>query len=197
SGSNNDPYYDGKILAAVGDVLVVVPNWRLGVLGFLNVALPDAPVNAGFLDQAEALRWTMRHAAAFGGNASDVVVVGHGSGASAVGYHLFAGEFLQAGVRKLVFMSESPFTRYPVYGRSLDEKRAILARLVCERTERARSWLACLRDLPVAALLEQPPGALRGLPTFFPVLPVMWKRSSWEMLKVVVALSTTVLGAYT
>ena len=39
-----------------GDVVVVAVNYRLGVLGFLN--LPEVgPCNAGLLDQVAALRW--------------------------------------------------------------------------------------------------------------------------------------------
>ncbi|KAH6920363.1 hypothetical protein HPB50_028649 [Hyalomma asiaticum] len=61
TGSNNDPHYDGRALAALGDVVVVVPNWRLGVLGFFSLSQSDeVPINVGLLDQAESLRWTAR-----------------------------------------------------------------------------------------------------------------------------------------
>lgn len=114
TGSNNDLHYDGRALAALGDVVVVVPNWRLGVLGFLRLSRSDdVPINAGLLDQAEVLRWTARNVDAFGGNKSDLVVVGHGSGASALAYHLMLGQGLSnvAPILKVVFMSESPMTR--------------------------------------------------------------------------------------
>ncbi|KAH9371023.1 hypothetical protein HPB48_013416 [Haemaphysalis longicornis] len=105
--------YDGRALAAFGDVVVVVPNSRLGVLGFLNLPVPGAPFNAGLLDQAEALNWTAHNIGFFGGDESDLVVVGDGSGASALAYHLLANERLTAfaNVHKVVFMSESPLTR--------------------------------------------------------------------------------------
>ncbi|KAL3242002.1 hypothetical protein MRX96_021537 [Rhipicephalus microplus] len=35
-GSNCHPLYDGRWLAAFGDVVVAVPNYRLGPLGFLG-----------------------------------------------------------------------------------------------------------------------------------------------------------------
>lgn len=187
TGSNNDPYLDGRILAAVGEVMVVVPNWRLGRLGFVSMGTADSPLNVGFLDQAEAFEWVRRHAEPFGGNASDIVVVAHASGASALGYHMFAGEGMVPGARKLVFMSESPFTRYPVYGlnRAPDQMRAILARLLCdEEAEIKGAWLQCWRKLPVELLFKTPPGALRALPTFFPNLPIMWNPVMWKKLQV-------------
>ncbi|KAH6940231.1 hypothetical protein HPB50_026353 [Hyalomma asiaticum] len=182
TGSNNDPYHDGGILAAVGGVMVVVPNWRLGLLGFVSMATADSPLNAGFLDQVEAFLWIRRNAGPFGGNVSDIVVVAHAAGASALGYHLFANQGALPGVRKVVFMSESPFTRYPVYGynRAPDQKRAILARLLCDDDAEKDTWLQCLRDLPVQALFRTPPGALRSLPTFFPILPIMWNPIMWK-----------------
>ncbi|KAL3251622.1 hypothetical protein MRX96_055058 [Rhipicephalus microplus] len=120
TGSNNNPQYDGRALAALGDVVVVVPNWRLGVPGFFSLTQSDdVPINVGLLDQAESLRWMARNVDAFGGNKSDLVVVGHGSGASALAYHLMVGQGLSdvAPILKAVFMSESPITRYPVFSR--------------------------------------------------------------------------------
>ncbi|KAK8785423.1 hypothetical protein V5799_008212, partial [Amblyomma americanum] len=193
TGSNNDPQYDGRVLAALGDVVVVVPNWRLGVLGFLSLTRSDgAPVNAGLLDQAEALRWTARNVEFFGGNKSDLVVVGHGSGASALGYHLMSGSGLRsvATIRRAVFMSESPMTRYPVYTDHQKEEEGailetdILAELFCtQSSQNYSSLLECLRSIPVETLLKKPPRALRELPLFFPVLPVMWPRRTWKKLK--------------
>ncbi|XP_075534968.1 cholinesterase-like [Dermacentor variabilis] len=176
AGSNNDPYHDGRILAAVGEVMVVVPNWRLGRLGFVSMATADSPLNVGFMDQAEAFQWVRHNAEPFGGNASDIVIVAHASGASALGYHMFAGEGMVPGARK-----------YPVYGlnRAPDQMRAILARLLCgDEASTKGAWLQCWRRLPVESLFKTPPGALRGLPTFFPNLPIMWNPVMWKKLRV-------------
>ncbi|XP_065295085.1 cholinesterase-like isoform X2 [Dermacentor albipictus] len=188
TGSNNDPHYDGRALAALGDVVVVVPNWRLGVLGFLSLARSDeVPINAGLLDQAEVLRWTARNVDAFGGNKSDLVVVGHGSGASALAYHLMLGHGLSdvAPILKVVFMSESPMTRYPVPNGGQESAQSeypnASVRLLCEQNN--SSLLSCLRRLPVEELLRRQRGDPRELPKFFPVLPVMWPTRLWKDLK--------------
>ncbi|XP_071505732.1 cholinesterase-like [Diadema antillarum] len=49
--------YYGLPLAAVGDVIIVVPNYRLGVFGFLATADDTYPGNYGMLDQVAALVW--------------------------------------------------------------------------------------------------------------------------------------------
>nr|XP_050043638.2 cholinesterase-like [Dermacentor andersoni] len=192
TGSNNDPHYDGRALAALGDVVVVVPNWRLGVLGFLSLARSDdVPINVGLLDQAEVLRWTARNVDAFGGNKSDLVVVGHGSGASALTYHLMLGQGLSdvAPILKVVLMSESPMTRYPVPNRGQESGHSEYSnapvRRLCEEAEQIKSsLLSCLRKLPVEELLRRQRGDSRELPQFFPMLPVMWPTRLWKELKV-------------
>ncbi|KAH7961848.1 hypothetical protein HPB52_012653 [Rhipicephalus sanguineus] len=188
TGGNNDPYHDGGILAAMGGVMVVVPNWRLGLLGFVSMATADSPLNVGFLDQVEAFQWVRRNAGPFGGNVSDIVIAAQGSGASALGYHLFAYDGSLPGLcrlyegRNLVLHKPTRSIWYPMYGynRAADQKRAILARLLCDEGAEKDTWLQCLRSLPVQALFKTPPGALRSLPTFFPILPIMWNPIMWK-----------------
>jgi para-nitrobenzyl esterase len=82
--------YDGRKLAAEGDVIVVTFNYRIGALGFL--ALPgltgESPGsqsgNYGLQDQQTALRWVQRNIAAFGGDSSNVTLFGESTGAVSV-----------------------------------------------------------------------------------------------------------------
>ena len=46
-GSIRKPVYDGRALAAVGDVIVVTINYRLGAFGFFTTNTDAAPVNNG------------------------------------------------------------------------------------------------------------------------------------------------------
>ncbi|KAH7953429.1 hypothetical protein HPB49_008111 [Dermacentor silvarum] len=89
-GGNNDRLLDARYLAVMGDVVVVAPNYRLGVLGFLTDGTEDAPGNAGLYDQLTALQWVREYIGYFGGNGSDVVAVGHGAGAASIGLLLFS-----------------------------------------------------------------------------------------------------------
>ncbi|KAB1273078.1 Cocaine esterase [Camelus dromedarius] len=49
--------YDGSALAAFEDVIVVVTQYRLGVLGFFSTGDIHATGNWGYLDQVAALHW--------------------------------------------------------------------------------------------------------------------------------------------
>ena len=87
--------YNGKRLAALGDVVVVTINYRLGAFGFLNLA--DAtdgklPGNGteGLTDQIAALRWVKENIANFGGDAGNVTVFGESAGAMSIGALLAA-----------------------------------------------------------------------------------------------------------
>ncbi|KAL3249682.1 hypothetical protein MRX96_055891 [Rhipicephalus microplus] len=122
TGSNRDYPLDGSYLSALGDVVVVVPNYRLGALGFLYNGGPEAPGNVGLQDQLLALEWTRAHIGSFAGNSSDVVAMGHGAGAGSIGLHMFgsaaAGDDRErrgsVGIPRLtraILMSGSPFTR--------------------------------------------------------------------------------------
>jgi para-nitrobenzyl esterase len=67
-------------LAALGDVVVVTIDFRLGVFGFF--AHPGLPGSGSFglQDQQAALRWVRANAAAFGGDPHNVTLFGESGG---------------------------------------------------------------------------------------------------------------------
>lgn len=91
-GSGGD--YDGSILAAGQNVVVVTLNYRLGILGWFShpalraqgVTPEDASGNFGTLDQILALRWVREHIVHFGGDPDRVTVFGESAG----GQNIFA-----------------------------------------------------------------------------------------------------------
>ena len=89
-GSGATPWYDGRAFCRRGDVVVVTLNYRLGVLGFLDLsALGDPPLDhsglCGLLDQIAALRWVRDNIAAFGGDPGAVTIFGESAGAMSIG----------------------------------------------------------------------------------------------------------------
>lgn len=93
SGSASDPgfagglLYDGATLAEQGDLVFVSIQYRVGAFGFF--AHPEfaadntrnAKGNWGLMDQLAALEWVKRNIAAFGGNSTQVTVLGQSAGA--------------------------------------------------------------------------------------------------------------------
>src|SRR5262245_26710827 len=86
-GTAGVPLYDGRRLAARGDVVVVTVSYRVGALGFACLdAEADEPAvaNLGLLDQIAALHWVRQYASAFGGDPARVTVFGESAGAGSV-----------------------------------------------------------------------------------------------------------------
>ncbi|MBB6096501.1 para-nitrobenzyl esterase [Povalibacter uvarum] len=88
-GSGALSIYDGTHLASQG-IMVVTINYRVGPFGFLahpeltREARGTAAGNYGLQDMIAALRWVQDNAAAFGGDAANVTIMGQSAGAMAV-----------------------------------------------------------------------------------------------------------------
>ncbi|XP_068168271.1 fatty acyl-CoA hydrolase precursor, medium chain-like [Antennarius striatus] len=72
--------YDGAPLAAYENMVMVIIQYRLGILGFLSTGDEHARGNWGFLDQLASLRWVQENIEAFGGNPQSVTVAGESAG---------------------------------------------------------------------------------------------------------------------
>ena len=89
-GTANPRNWGDRFVLAHPEVVFVSINYRLGLLGFLDLSsLPDGKDyarsgNLGLLDQVEALRWVRRNIAAFGGDPDNVTIMGHSAGAGSV-----------------------------------------------------------------------------------------------------------------
>ncbi|CAN7999388.1 unnamed protein product, partial [Ixodes hexagonus] len=149
-GSND--LFDGRALAARGDVTVVVPNYRLGVLGFLNANRTDAPGNVGLQDMLLAIKWVQDNIDVFGGDAKNasIVLFGHDTGATSLGYFLLHGGLLKS--KRLILHSGSPLR--PLWDNTAGagaNLRALAANASCPAGADG-ALLDCLRNLTTAEL---------------------------------------------
>ena len=79
-------WYNFTAFSSGGEAVVIVPNYRVGPLGFMATAELSATAasgasgNYGVMDCAAAMRWARRNAAAFGGDATRITAAGQSSG---------------------------------------------------------------------------------------------------------------------
>lgn len=81
-----DPEIYGPENLVSKNVIIVLPNYRLGPLGFLCLQNETAPGNAALKDLALALKWTHNNIKEFGGDPSKIVVGGEGMAGALVQY---------------------------------------------------------------------------------------------------------------
>lgn len=167
NASGTAPIYWGDELAKEG-LIVVNPNFRLNVFGFL--AHPELSAesanhvsgNYGLLDQIAVLRWIKANIAAFGGDPSRVTIYGQSAGAQAISLlmtsplaqGLFAAGIGESNAQLAPTGSEDGM-------KTLAE--AEKAGLAFARKVGANS-LADLRALPAETLLQAAPGRTGGYP---------------------------------
>ena len=158
--------YDAQQLASSGQVIVVSPNYRFGIFGFLaHPALNHGKAkqmsgNFGLEDQQAALRWVQRNAATFGGDPSNVTIFGESAGGTSVCSHmaapssagLFHRAILQSAQCTGEKWSPGPPTWFPLLRADREENGLdIAAKLGCPDT---RTAAACLRAKPVEELAK-------------------------------------------
>jgi para-nitrobenzyl esterase len=153
-------------LANSGRVVVVSPNYRLGIFRFLaHPALDHGGArqlsgNFGLEDQQAALRWVQRNAAAFGGDPGNVTIFGESAGGTSVCSHLvapgsaglFQKAILQSAERTGQKWSPGPPTWFPL-PRSEREQHGldVAAKVGCSDL---RTAAACLRAKPTDELTK-------------------------------------------
>ncbi|CAL4094682.1 unnamed protein product, partial [Meganyctiphanes norvegica] len=72
------------------DMVLVIPQYRLGSLGFFSTDSDASPGNYGMLDQVLALQWVQENIHAFGGNPNQVTLAGDCAGGASAIYHMLS-----------------------------------------------------------------------------------------------------------
>ena len=130
-GSGSQDLYDGSTLARRGDVVVVTPNYRLGVFGFLGLDDERFAPNAGLLDQLAVLEWVADHAAAFGGDPGNVTLMGESAGAISVAALMTSAR--AAGRFNRVVAQSGAGRRLPSAGKAMELAERVLIILGLDR----------------------------------------------------------------
>ncbi|KAJ7183226.1 alpha/beta-hydrolase [Mycena filopes] len=159
AASNRD--YDPTFLiqrsvAIEKPIIFVSANYRVNTFGFLaSASVPPEDLNAGLLDQRQALVFVRDHIEAFGGDPSKVTIWGQSAGAGSVEAHFIyppAGPPLfRAGIAD---SSTGPFKNSPApstYDKAGKPFDRLLSATSCMPGHGA---LECLRNVPFKQLLD-------------------------------------------
>ncbi|KAL1483705.1 hypothetical protein MTO96_012503, partial [Rhipicephalus appendiculatus] len=147
--STNDVPQWADLAAKVGAV-VVAPNTRLGVLGFLHTRnVPGLTPDVAEEDMMVAMQWALENAAAFGAAPSALMLVGNGSGA----YMLVqAAGRLNVSVARAVIEGSVYTSAVPANAGPMDPSKQLAGKLGCDVKDNS-TWLRCLSDAKLDALL--------------------------------------------
>ena len=159
-GSGHMDPHDGLRLSAMGDVIVVTINYRLGPFGFMaHPALRDdqgRTGNYGLYDQAAALQWVHDNIANFGGDPDNVTLFGESAGGMSVGMHLISP--ISKGLFHRAIIESGPIL---LLNRSVDSVAAAAenaaARAGCGDPATAAQ---CLRALPAEEVVKKLKGGI-------------------------------------
>jgi para-nitrobenzyl esterase len=143
--------YEGSVLARRNDAVVVTVNYRLNLLGFLNLKKATggkipATGNEGLLDQVAALKWVQEHIAAFGGDPDNVTIMGESAGSMSIAC-LLTMPAAKGLYHKAILESGVGTTTVPL------AKAAEVGRLFLEVTGISSDDVDALRALTVKQLL--------------------------------------------
>ncbi|XP_025049553.1 neuroligin-2 isoform X2 [Alligator sinensis] len=145
--------FDGSVLAAYGNVIVVTMNYRLGVLGFLSTGDQAAKGNYGLLDQIQALRWLNENIGHFGGDPERITIFGSGAGASCVNL-LILSHHSEGLFQKAIAQSGTAISSWSVNYQPLKYTRLLASKVGCDHLDTAEA-VECLRRKPYRELVDQ------------------------------------------
>ncbi|XP_037371738.1 carboxylesterase 4A [Talpa occidentalis] len=144
--------YDGSELAAREQVVVVLLQYRLGILGFLSTGDSQARGNWALLDQVEALRWVQKNIAAFGGDPGRVTLFGQSAGAFCIS-GLMMSPLARGLFHRAISQSGTAVLRNFINPDPLAVAKKIAHLAGCKHNS-TQILVECLRALPVAKMMH-------------------------------------------
>ncbi|KAH7961180.1 hypothetical protein HPB52_005185 [Rhipicephalus sanguineus] len=163
AGGNADRLHDGSVLASQGQVVVIVPNYRLGVFGFPSRDIVGAARNPGLLDLAMALDWVRESVAVFGGNSKNVVLYGSGWGSYLAGLFVVSPKLRSHfATYRVILGSGSPLLKSNHEHQTEEHWNGFLGATGCGDADE-NATLECLRNATassIAVAQEQFPGTV-------------------------------------
>nr|XP_019001775.1 uncharacterized protein I203_05482 [Kwoniella mangroviensis CBS 8507]OCF65236.1 hypothetical protein I203_05482 [Kwoniella mangroviensis CBS 8507] len=185
TGSASAPGLDGSKLAVQGNIIVVVLQYRLGVLGFLppSSASSSSDPNLGLRDVTLALKGIQKGIGFVGGDEDRVTIGGQSSGAGLIrallGVPDAKGLFRAAIIQSDPMASSQNYLDIDSYGNSPTSITTKLQNAFYSQEPMNKCTdLKCLQSIPSASiiaaqnvLLSTAPLMIEGLPISMPIRP--------------------------
>lgn len=152
TGSGNVDNDLGPEFLLQHDVILVTMNYRLEVLGFLSLDIPEVPGNAGVKDQVAALRWVKSNIRKFGGDPDNVTLFGESSGASAVTNHM-SSPMSKGLFQKAIAQSGVSIADWAL-GKSPKDRAFRVGKVLGKETNDTTELLEFLRQVPAIDLVQ-------------------------------------------
>ncbi|XP_039267780.2 carboxylesterase 5A-like [Styela clava] len=145
--------FDGTVLSALHDVVVVIPNYRVGVFGFFSLGR-NSPCtgNAGLLDQRMALQWVQNNIEAFGGDKNNVTIFGESAGGCSVNHHVNSS--MSSGLFHKAISHSGQSTLAKIFKRDLTRARENLLEILDINETDPMERLNKLQNIPAEKLVK-------------------------------------------
>lgn len=136
------------------DIVLVVPQYRLGPLGFLSTQSETITGNAGLLDIVLALNWIKTYVSLFGGNPNQITIFGQSSGAAMVSALLFSPKVSKDMCHRAIIQSGSYFGPTSVDLNPIENSKGIAIAGGCNQTETINEINDCLINMNIVTLFK-------------------------------------------
>ncbi|XP_065219705.1 uncharacterized protein LOC135845169 [Planococcus citri] len=136
------------------DVVMVVIQYRVNILGFLSTGDNVLPGNMGMKDQVMALKWVQKNIAAFGGNPNLITLTGQSAGAASTHYHMYS-RLSKDLFHRAIIQSGSALAAWSYTPLKLARQRAFaLGTLTHCPTGNSKELINCLKTVPANELVS-------------------------------------------
>lgn len=183
-GNATDSTKHGPDYLLEKEVILVTPNYRVGILGFLSLDHKEAPGNMGLRDQVMALKWVQKNIINFGGDPNNVTIFGISAGGASVEYLLLSP--LPEGLfHKAIAQSGSSLIKWAQNSSTNVRELALRIPVLKGKNITENSdLLQYLKELPIRDLIKFSMAALQAESfkggIHFGFVPVVEKPTDWE-----------------
>lgn len=136
------------------DIVLVVPNYRVGALGWLSTQSEDMPGNAPISDLYVALQWVQDYIHLFGGDSQQVTIFGQSAGTVMSGSLLFSPKTPAEYFQRSIQQSGSIFSTWSITREPIEQVQRICKAVECKACDTSDDMFRCLRNISVSKMLQ-------------------------------------------